>query len=71
MTKQNNTEGTTREEVLENGEYLGSAEYAYGTAQFWRYGKLVFVETCDRRGTRSNWSAGKPSTIAKTYGIEF
>lgn len=71
MTKQNNINGITREEVLENGEYLGSAEYTYGTAQFWRYGKLIFVETCDRQGMRSNWSAGKPSTIAKTYGIEF
>lgn len=69
MAKQN--KGITREEVLENGEYLGFAEYAYGTAQFWRYGKLIFVENCDKQGMRSNWSAGKPSTIAKTYGIEF
>lgn len=68
MAKQN--KGITREEVLENGEYLGFAEYAYGTAQFWRYGKLIFVETCDKHGVRSNWSAGKPSTIAKTYGTD-
>lgn len=69
MTKQ--TKGITREEVLENGEYLGFVEAAYGTNQFWRYGKLVFVETCDKQGMRVNWAAGKPSTIAKTYSIEF
>lgn len=72
MTKQQNSpKGITSEEVLKNGEYLGFAEYVYGTSQFWRYGKLIFVETCDKQGMRSNWSAGKLFTIAKTYSIKF
>lgn len=72
MTKQQNSpKGITREEVLKNGKYLGVDEYAYGTSQFWRYGKLIFVETCNRDGFRTGWFAGKPSTIAKTYGIKF
>ena len=72
MTKQQNSpKGITREEVLKNGEYLGFAEYAYGPSQFWRYRKLIFVETCDKQGMRSNWFGGKPSTIAKTYSIKF
>lgn len=70
MTKQGN--GITRKQVVENGECIGfAAAPGGGTYQFWRFGKLAFVEVCNENGFRTGWFGGKPSTIAKTYGIEF